>query len=486
MKILLTGANGYVGKRLLPVLLEQGHEVICLVRDERRFMHDEVEKMPHSFSGKVSIIQANLLEPETLNAIPQDIDAAYYLVHSMSSSLKKFEEMEETCAGNFVTAIDKTDAKQVIYLSGIVNDERLSKHLRSRLNVERILQSSKIPVTVLRAAIIIGSGSASFEMIRDLVEQLPIMITPHWLNVKCQPIAIRDVLSYLAGVLLKEQSYAKVFDIGGPDILSYKEMLEIFADHRHLKRWIFTMPIMSVKLSSYWLYYMTSTTYSLARSLVESLRNEVVCEHHGIKDIVPIKCISYEKSVMLAFTKIAQNEVVSCWTDALVRGRVDHDFLDNIEVPHRACFIDKRHFDFQRDSEQVRENIWSIGGDRGWYSMNWAWKVRGMIDKLFGGVGLKRRRRHPHDLREGDALDFWRVLLADKEAKRLILFAEMKVPGEAWLEFKISQNGKGSTLEQTATFRPHGLMGRLYWYLVAPFHNAIFDGMAKGIIAAKA
>ncbi len=481
MKILLTGANGYIGKRLLPILLEEGHEVFCLVRDPRRFSIEDLH-IPQSFKGKARVIKGNLLDEDSLGEIPLDLDAAYYLVHSMSTDAQDFYELEEKSASNFVEALKKTQAKQIIYLSGIVNDESLSQHLSSRLNVEGTLMDSGINATVLRAAIIIGSGSASFEIIRDLVEKLPVMIAPKWLKTKCQPIAIRDVLGYLKGVLLKEKAYNRVFDVAGPDILNYKEMLEIFAEVRGLKRFIISVPLLTPKLSSYWLYFVTTTTYPLARSLVESMKNEVILKNKGIEEIVKINCKGYKESVELAFTKIEQNEVVSSWTDALIKGKSDHDFLDNIEVPRQGCLFDEKIFRFDRDCEEVRKNIWKLGGDNGWYGMDWAWQMRGFIDKLVSGVGIRRHRRDPENLKAGDALDFWRVILADEEGKRLILHAEMKIPGEAWLEFRIFDVDGVSYLKQIATFRPQGLFGRLYWYAMHPFHIFIFNGMAKGII----
>lgn len=477
MKILLSGANGYIGRRLLPVLVRQGHEVICLVRDRRRLQLED------SLKANVSFYEADLLEKEQLKNLPEDIDVAYYLVHSMGSSHSKFSGMEQQTARNFIEQLTHTQTKQLIYLSGITNDEQLSAHLQSRKKVEEILSSSAIPLTVLRAAIIIGSGSASFEIIRDLVEKLPVMIAPRWLKTRCQPIAIRNVIEYLSRVLMDERTFNRTFDIGGPDILQYKEMLLQFAEVRGFKRYIISVPVLTPRLSSYWLYFVTATSFSLARSLVDSMRNEVVVHNGDIRKIVPLELISYKESVAKAFDKIAQNEVVSSWKDALHSSSTNARLQEFIQVPTHGCFQDKRQKKFSQSVEQVLENIWSIGGRRGWYYAGFLWRLRGFIDRMLGGVGLRRGRRSHNVLLVGDALDFWRVIVADKENKRLLLYAEMKVPGEAWLEFRIRKDDDGANyLEQVATFRPDGLLGRLYWCLVLPFHYFLFDGMINRII----
>ena len=479
MKILLTGANGYIGTRLLPILIEQGHEVICMVRDKRRFAIES------GFGSQVEIVTGDLLQPKTLTNIPKSIDAAYYLVHSMSSSGKDFADLEIKSAENFVQAISKTTCQQIIYLTGIANDEQLSKHLSSRLAVEQKLTDSKIAYTILRAAIIIGSGSASFEIIRDLTEKLPIMVAPKWIATKCQPIAIRDVLAYLTGVLGNEKAKRKIFDIGGPDILTYKQMLLLYGKSRGLKRTILTVPVLTPKLSSLWLNLVTAVPYSLARSLVDSMKNEVICKNDHIKEVVPRQCLTYSEALKLAFEKIEQNSIVSSWKDALNRGYLETSFMDQIKVPQNGTLEYKVKMPFERKAEEVFENIWGIGGNRGWYYLDWLWSLRGFLDKLFGGVGTRRGRTSNVSLQAGDVLDFWRVLLADQSSKRLLLYAEMKVPGEAWLELKIVQFHGKSYLSQIATFRPSGLWGRLYWYAMLPFHLVLFKGMAKKITQFK-
>ena len=465
MKILLTGATGYIGKRLLPFLVEAGHHVVCCVREKSRF------HPPESLQSAISIIELDLLDEATLFNIPQDIDAAYYLVHSMSTS-GDYEDLEKKSAVNFRNAVSKTKAAQVLYLSGIVNETVLSKHLNSRKTVEEELSKGIYHFTTLRAGIIIGSGSASFEIIRDLVEKLPFMITPKWLNTKCQPIAISDVITILKSCLLNEDTYNQNFDIGGPDVLTYKEMLLQFGKMRGLKRIIWTVPVMTPRLSSYWLYFVTSTSYQLAVSLVHSMKIEVICRDSKINDILKIEPISYLTALEKAFAKIENNEIVSSWKDSYSSSGIVFNISDFIKVPSFGCFVDERSRPIS-DIDITKDKIWRIGGKTGWYYGTFLWRIRGFVDKLVGGVGLRRGRTNEDSIQAGDALDFWRVLYADKDEGRLLLFAEMKLPGEAWLEFRI----QGAQLTQTATFRPLGLRGRLYWYAVLPFHGLIFKGM---------
>jgi uncharacterized protein YbjT (DUF2867 family) len=477
MKILLTGASGYIGKRLLPALLQMGHEVVCVVRDSKRFSSDHLNNHP-----KVSVFEADFLKPVPVADKIRDIDVAYYLIHSMSSRIEDFEKLEALSAENFVQMVNQTAARQIIYLGGITNEKELSRHLASRKRVEEILKSGSVPLTSLKAGIIVGSGSASFEIIRDLVEKLPLMIAPRWLNTRSQPIAIRNVLEYLTGVLLRQETLGKSYDIGGPEILSYKDMLQQYAGVRGLKRLIFTVPVMTPRLSSYWLYFVTATSYKLAVNLVNSMKVEVVARKNDLSDILGIQALSYRESVRLAFQKIEQNEVLSSWKDSLVSSSTENSLLNHVNVPEAGCFKDVRKKSISIPVDQVVNNIWSIGGDRGWYYANWLWKLRGFVDKLFGGVGLRRGRTSANKISAGDTLDFWRVLVADKENMRLLLYAEMRLPGEAWLEFQIIESEGKSFLKQTATFRPKGLLGRLYWFSVLPLHFFIFNGMADRIV----
>ncbi|MBD0778140.1 SDR family oxidoreductase [Maribacter sp. ANRC-HE7] len=471
MKILLTGANGYIGMRLLPQLLALDHEIICAVRDKNRLSIDDWTK------SQVQVIELDFLSEFSPDILPKDIDIAYYLIHSMSSSTSDFDKKEAQSALTFNQYMAGTNVKQVIYLSGIVNEEKLSKHLSSRKNVEDILYKGHFNLTVLRAGIIVGSGSSSFEIIRDLCEKLPFMITPKWVLTKTQPIAIRDVIRFLTGVIGNEKTYNDSFDIGGPDVFTYKEMLHQYAKSRGFKNWIVTVPIMTPKLSSYWLYFVTSTSYKLAINLVDSMKMEVIAKDQRLQDILGIKTHSYKEAIGMAFKKIEQNLVISSWKDSMVSGRFQKNLEKYIQVPKYGILKDEQKRKVT-DVEAVLDNIWKIGGENGWYYGNWLWKIRGFLDKLNGGVGLRRGRTHPDKIFPGDALDFWRVLLADKKAKRLLLFAEMKLPGEAWLEFKIDEN---NILHQTATFRPRGLKGRLYWYSIVPFHYFIFGGMIRNI-----
>lgn len=470
MKILITGTTGYIAKRLALQLLEDDHELVCCVRDMNRIPH-EIEEHP-----RCTFIKVDFLEPETAK-IPNDIDAAYYLIHSMATSSNDFETLEAQCASNFKKLVSKTQCKQVIYLSGIVNDDSLSKHLKSRLQVERTLKSEDYALTTFRAGIIVGSGSASFEIIRDIVEKLPVMVTPRWLNTKTQPLGIRDVLTYLSGALGIKELYNKSYDVFGPEVLTYKEMLLQFAEVRGLKRYIYTLPILSPKLSSFWLYFVTSTSFQLASALVDSMKVEVIGKRSDINNYIDIHPMSYKTAVNLAFQKIEQNSVISSWKDAVSSGVFNDQLSKHIELPQFGCFQDVRARTIQ-DETYTLDKIWSIGGRNGWYSFNRLWKLRGYADKLFGGVGLRRGRTHDTYLEAGDPLDFWRVLLADKEEKRLLLFAEMKLPGEAWLEFKIVKD----KLYQRAVFRPKGLWGRLYWYSVLPFHAFVFNGMINALV----
>ena len=471
MKILLTGTTGYIGKRLIPLLLEMNHSLVCCVRD--------IERVPEIVKNNkfIKLIEVDFLDNNTLKAIPKDIDIAYYLIHSMSSSSTIFEKLEYQCALNFKTAMETTKVRQVIYLSGIINDVYLSKHLASRKNVEKTLFSDKYSLTTFRAGIIVGSGSASFEIIRDLVEKLPLMIVPRWVHTKSQYIAIRDVLIYLSKAINNKLLFNRSFDVFGPDILSYKQMMLQFAHVRQLKRYIISVPVMTPKLSSYWLYFITSTSYKLALSLVDSMKVEVIGEPSNINEIIAINPINYQEAVKMAFINIEQNYIISSWKDSLVSGRFNEKLNQYIELPAFGCFKDIKKRGII-DEDRTLKNIWSIGGQNGWYYMDYLWKFRGFLDRLAGGIGLRRGRTHPTDLNAGDALDFWRVIYANKNEKHLLLFAEMKLPGEAWLEFKIVNN----ELIQSAVFRPKGLLGRLYWYSVLPFHFLIFNGMIRRII----
>ncbi|MBT8319288.1 MAG: NAD(P)H-binding protein, partial [Gramella sp.] len=336
MRILLTGANGYIGMRLLPQLIEQGHEVVCAVRNRNRFTSNEELK------DKVEIVELDFLEDTAAPDKIKNIDVAYYLIHSMTGSTKDFDKLESKAAENFNELMSQTSVNQVIYLSGIINEENLSKHLKSRKAVEEILYQGKFKLTVLRAAIIVGSGSSSFEIIRDLCEKLPLMITPKWVNTRSQPIAIRNIIQYLTGVIACEECYNESFDVGGPDVLTYQEMMEQYAQVRGLQLWIFKVPFLSPKISSYWLYFVTSTSYKLAQNLVDSMSVEVITNDTRLQDILGIELIPYKEAIKMAFFKIEQNEVLSSWKDSLSSGRFRKDLNKYIQIPIYGCMQDKK------------------------------------------------------------------------------------------------------------------------------------------------
>lgn len=470
MKILLTGATGYIGKRLLPKLIDNGHHVVCCVRDLNRF------NVPPSMEGKVTVFEVDFLDHMSGQKLPEDIDIAFYLIHSMSSE-NNFVELEKRSAENFRMMVEKTKVQHVIYLTGIVNEQSLSAHLSSRLDVEKLLSGGTYNFTALRAGIIIGSGSASFEIIRDLAEKLPVMITPKWLNTKSQPIGVNDVLEFLISSMLKRELFNKSFDIGGADVLSYKDMLLGYARVRGLRRYIITVPVMTPRISSYWLYFITSTSFKLASALVDSMKVEVVCRDNQLNEILGIRPESFIESVKKTIAEVQTGHILSSWKDSFVSSRIDKTLDEFLSIPNYGCFTDKRTKQI-KNFEKTRDKVWEIGGDTGWYFADWLWKTRGFLDQLVGGVGLRRGRTNMKEISNGDVIDFWRVLDSNKNQFRLLLFAEMKLPGEAWLEFKVV----GNDLHQTATFRPKGLFGRIYWYAVFPFHGIIFRGMLNKLI----
>ncbi len=436
--------------------------------------------VPKQSNATICGHEINLLKPipEHLNHL--DVDVAFYLVHSMSSSIGQFMEEEAISARNFASFISKTNCQQIIYLSGISNSEKLSKHLQSRKNVENLLRESGKHLTVLRAGIIVGSGSASFEIIRDLMELLPVVVAPAWVKTRCQPLGVADVLKYLTGCMLNKETYDAIFDIGGPEILTYKEMLLQYAEVRGLKRWVGVIPFFSPRMSSYWLYFVTSTSYYLAVNLVNSMKVEVVCRDNRLQEMLGIEPLTYREACRRALERINLDTVTSSWTDA-VSMSIGDQLFEYLEVPKFGVLHDCRSIKIKENPDKVLNKVFSIGGETGWYYANWIWNVRGMLDKMAGGVGLRRGRRNAIELNPGDALDFWRVLIADRENKRLLLFAEMKVPGEAWLEFRIVLKEDGHYLTQSATFMPKGVSGRLYWWGLLPVHLVMFRGMIKAI-----
>lgn len=483
MRILLTGATGYIGRRLLPILLKDGHEVVCAVRNPARLGLEtglRAEERNRIVLQTVDFDQEASAMPEPLEA---PCDAAFYLLHGMDRFHGDFAEREAAMALRFRQRAEALGVQHVVYLGGITNAEQLSEHLQSRLQVEAVLSEGAYRLTALRAGIIIGSGSASFEIIRDLVEKLPLMVAPRWLQTRCQPIGISDVLDALRGVLYKASVQGKDWDIGGPEVLTYREMLMGYAEVRGLKRRIWTVPVMTPRLSSYWLYFVTATSYPLAVRLVDSMKVDVVARNQALLETLGIQPLGYRQTVDRAFRRIQQDQVLSSWKDALSSSRSMDDLNRRARVPEHGCLEDLRSVPVGDSRAAALDRIWSLGGTNGWYAQG-LWEIRGFMDKMVGGIGLRRGRTSPTRLEAGDALDFWRVLVADREGGRLLLYAEMKVPGEAWLEFTVRPEGENTdaesvVLKQRATFRPLGLWGRLYWYALVPLHAIVFGGMAR-------
>ncbi len=497
MKVLVTGATGYIGGRLVPNLLAAGHEVRCAARTPAklagRSWHDDVE-----------VVEADLFDPASLKAACEGIDAVHYLVHAMDGT-GDFEARDRRAAENLRDAAAAAGVSRIVYLGGLgsADGAPLSKHLRSRHEVGRILADGPVPVTELRAAVIIGSGSASFEMLRHLVEVLPIMTTPKWVDTRCQPIAIRDVTHYLVKVLSVEETAGEVLEIGGPEVLTYREMMHTFASVAGLRRRIvLPVPVLTPRLSSLWVGLVTPLPTGLARPLVDSLVNEVIVTDDRIDELVPHEPIPLRRAIELALTRVQDLDVATTWASAGRPGNgppPGYGESASRRAASRAAgtlpedprpedpswsggtvLTDERTVRCGAPPEELFRTVSSLGGKVGWHSPRWMWELRGLIDKLAGGIGVRRGRRHPTQLALGEAVDFWRVEALDPPT--LLRFrAEMKLPGEAWLEFRIQPHGSGSLLRQRARFHPRGLVGRLYWYILLPFHVLIFPRMARSI-----
>ncbi|MGL5787454.1 MAG: SDR family oxidoreductase [Bacteroidales bacterium] len=475
MKVLLTGITGYIGGRLLPILVDEGYQIVCSLRDKLRFPEEF-----NSYPG-IEIIECDFLKNTGMTSIPPDIDVAFYLVHSMSASTTHFQTDELVSAQNFREAIERTSCKQVIYLSGFEHSDHLSKHLSSRKATGDELRKGKYALTVFHAGIVIGSGSASFEIIRDLVEKLPLMGIPPFMKHRCQPIAVRDILYYLSAAIMKEDCFDRDFDVGGPDILSYENMLREVARIRHLRRKIIIIPFIKTRLCANWLYFVTSTSYNLALNLSESMKDDAICMESSIKDILPHELLNYEDAVKLAYARMESDNVISGWRDSFSSSNINWKITDHIHVPKHGVYKHIQETPLTIPEELALQHIWRIGGSKGWLYANWLWKARGILDLIGRGVGLSRGRTHQESLSAGEALDFWRVLIADKNKKRLLLYAEMIMPGEGWLEFTIIEKQKGPVLKIEATMRPHGVAGRIYWLSTLAFHHSIFRGMGEEI-----
>lgn len=473
MRVLVTGATGYIGGRLVPRLLESGHHVRCLTRDPKKL--DDV-----AWRDRVEVVAGDILDPDSLLGAFDSVDVAFYLVHSMDGSAEDFGDRDRRAASNFSAAADAAEVRRIVYLGGLGEGD-LSPHLESRQEVGRILASGSTPVSELRAAVIIGSGSVSFEMLRYLTEVLPVMVTPSWVRTLCQPIAIRDVLELLIAAA-QEQGPSVIREIGGPDRVSYEEMMRIYAQVAGLpRRWIIRVPALTPRLSSHWIGLVTPLPTGVAKPLVDSLRVEVTVEDNSYAQRTAGPLIGYRDAVRRALQRSQDLEVPTRWSGAASSPALPYP--NDPEWSGGTIEIDEQIVDSTARPESLFAAVSRIGGDNGYYTMDWAWGLRGLLDTLVGGVGLRRGRRHPQVLRKGESLDFWRVVDV-QPGHSLQLFAEMRLPGQAWLAFETAPRGSGSRLIQTALFRPRGLLGRVYWWAMIPFHVFIFGRMARKIVAA--
>ncbi len=469
-RIAIAGSTGYIGGRLAPRLLEAGFALRCLVRSPRKLEGRDWTENPRVEVRTVDLSDTPALTRELTGCV-----AAFYLVHSMMSAGEAYASHDLKLAGAFARAAREAGVERIVYLGGLgETGAGLSEHLSSRREVEAALASSGVPVTVLRAAMIIGSGSASFEILRYLVHRLPVMITPKWVSTPCQPIAVENVLTYLVGVLSVPETTGGAFDIGGSDVLPYRDIMRIMADELGLpRRWIIPVPVLTPRLSSYWIHLVTPLSNRIARPLAEGLKNEVVCREDRITRLIPQRLMSVREAIHAALSQVEQQLVETNWSMA---GPMPGD----PDWSGGTVFRDVREIQVAAPAWAVFRAVSRLGGKRGWYA-DWLWKIRGWMDHFAGGPGLRRGRRDPNVLRYGDALDFWRVVGLDRD-RQVSLRAEMKLPGEALLDFRIEpKDAQNSILRQTALFEPKGLFGLVYWYSVLPFHGIVFRGMLRGI-----
>ncbi len=476
--VLVTGATGYIGGRLVPELLAAGFKVRVMVRQPRQLADRE-------WSSRVEIVQGDAADPASLVRALYNVNVAYYLIHSMGAGAS-FESLDHTNAHNFAAAAYACHIDRIVYLGGLYpKAEELSRHLKSRKEVGEILLASGVPTTVLRAAVIIGSGSLSFEMLRYLTERLPIMITPHWVDSKIQPIAVRDVLHYLVGSASMPPNINRGFDIGGPDVFTYRQMMLRYAKVAGLKpRRILALPLLTPSLSSHWVGLVTPVPKRIAKPLMQSLVNEVICKEHDIAEYVadPKESLTtFEKAVELALQRIQDRRVTTSWSSATTAGAPSDPLPGDPDWAGGSLYVDERERIVRASPDQLWHIIKGIGGEHGWYSWRLGWWTRGLLDRFVGGPGLRRGRRDPFDLVVGDALDWWRV--EDIEESHLLrLRAEMRLPGLAWLELIVDTDTRGRTIfRQRALFHPIGPTGGLYWIMIYPFHGLVFGGMQRNI-----
>ncbi len=471
LKVAIAGATGYIGGRLAPRLLEAGYEVRCLVRSAGKLQGREWAAHP-----ALEIRETSLEDRDLLAQHLEGCSAAYYLVHSMTSAGAAYQQKDLELAHAFAEAARRASVQRIIYLGGLgETGADLSPHLASRREVEAALASAGVPVTVLRAAMIIGSGSASFEILRYLVDRLPVMVTPRWVSTPCQPIAVQNVVQYLVAALATPATTGQVFDIGGPEVLRYREIMEVMAQELGLpRRWVIPVPLLTPRLSSYWIHLVTPLSSNIARPLAEGLKNPVVCRENRIVELIPQKLLTVREAIHAALAQITSHQVETIWSMA---GPMpgDPDWAGG------TLFRDERALTVDAPDWAVFAAVCRVGGGHGWYAADWLWVVRGWIDRLAGGPGLRRGRRDPERVGYGEALDFWRVVGFDRN-RHLALRAEMKLPGEALLEFRVQAGTNArATLTQKALFKPRGLFGLLYWYAVVPLHHIVFRGMLRGI-----
>ncbi len=473
LAVLVTGATGYIGGRLIPRLLSEGHHVRVLARDPSRLQGK-------SWLSQVEVFQGDVLQPETIRPALEGSHVAYYLIHSMQSG-NNFHERDLKAAQSFAFQARQAGLQRIIYLGGLGDPESdLSQHLRSRQQTGETLRAAGVPVTEFRAGIVVGTGSISFEMIRYLTERIPIMISPRWVSTRTQPISIFNVLDYLVASLYLNSEDNFTFEIGGPEVITYGDMLQGYAEERGLRRWIVTVPVLTPRLSSYWVHWVTPISAAIARPLIEGLRNEVIVQDDAALQYFPeIRLIPYQQAVREALSSLEARKVETAWSDDLFTSQGDKAPA-NLSM-REGMIIERRSVEVEASPDQVYKAFTRLGGENGWLYANWAWRLRGLIDRMIGGVGFRQNRRDQTSLRAGDTIDFWRVESLEPN-QRILLRAEMKLPGRAWLQFESHPSASGWTiLIQTAFFAPKGLTGLLYWYVLYPVHSRIFSGLFKAL-----